>query len=148
VKLRFAVLVAVVAALALVAIPGAPAEPRNSEQVVFSGIGPGNQGPFGFWIWCMAEASDASTGAYEGVCAGSMYFYALGIVRGVFGWVTEPSEGVYQMNVSSSDGSVSCILWNGTPVLRGPRNTVNAACGSPSGFSGISTNAVVNVTGP
>jgi hypothetical protein len=146
-KVRFAVLVAVVAALVLVVVSSAPAEPQNAEQVVFSGTGPGSQGPFGFWIWCMAEPSDQSAGVYEDECAGAMYFYALGITRGVFGDVTETSEGVYQMDVSSRDGAVSCLLWNDTPIQHGPHNTVHVRCSSP-GFSGDSTNAVVNVTGP
>jgi hypothetical protein len=138
-------LVAVVAVLAVVAVPGAPAEPKNSEQVVFSGVGPGSTSFFGFWIWCEGESENP----YAGVCQGSMYFYDLGLTKHVVGWVSEPEEGVYQMNVFSTlDGSVSCTLSNDIPVLRGPRNTVHATCDPPSGFTGESTNAVVVVTGP
>ena len=147
-KLRFAVLAAIVAALALVSIHGAPAA-QNAEQVVFSGTGFGTQGPFGFWIWCMAEPSGNSQGVYRDECAGAMYFYALGITRGVSGDVTESgtTEGVYHMDVASRDGAVACELWNDVPVLHGPHNTVHAGCSSPA-FSGTSTSAVVNVTGP
>jgi hypothetical protein len=146
-NVRFAVVLAVVAVLVLAAVSSASAQPQNAEQVVFSGTGFGNQGPLGFWIWCMAEPSSQSAGVYEDECAGSMYFYALGITRGVFGDVTETSEGVYQMDVSSRDDAVSCLLWNDTPVVHGPHNTVHASCSSPA-FDGTSTNAVVNVTGP
>ena len=147
-KLRFAVLAAIVAALALVSIPGAPAA-QNAEQVVFSGTGFGSQGPFGFWVWCMAEPSGNSQGVYEDECAGAMYFYALGITRGVSGDVTESetTEGVYHMDVASRDGAVACELWNDVPVLHGPHNTVHVSCSSPA-FDGTSTSAVVNVTGP
>jgi hypothetical protein len=147
-KIRFAVVLAVLAALVLAVVSSAPAQPQNAEQVVFSGTGFGSQGPFGFWIWCMAEPSGQSAGVYEDECAGSMYFYALGITRGVSGDVTETSEGVYQMDVSSRrDDAVSCVLWNETPIQHGPRNTVHASCSSPASV-GTSTNAVVNVTGP
>jgi hypothetical protein len=133
--------------LLLIGASGAGAQPRNSEQVVFSGVGGGSFGggsPVGFWIWCEAD----SLNPYVGECAGSMYFYALGITKGVEGEVTEPSEGVYVMDVQSRrDGSVDCTLTNSLPTTRGPTNTVTISCSSPAG-SGVSTNAVVNVTGP
>lgn len=122
---------------------------HHSEQIIFSGTGFGTfndtQSPFGFWIWC--QDADSST-PYAGECNGAMYFYALGITKGVEGEVTELSDGVYQMTVSSrKGGAVSCQLTNETPIAQGPSNTVDVTCVTPSG-SGQSTNAVVNVTGP
>ena len=135
-----------------VATAGQGAE-HHSEQIVFSGTGFGTfndtASPFGFWIWCQDEDSGTP---YAGECAGAMYFYALGITKGVEGEVIETSEGIYQMTVASRrDASVSCQLTNGLnsdgELEHGPRNTVDVTCVTPSG-SGQSTNAVVNVTGP
>ena len=122
---------------------------HHSEQIIFSGTGFGTfndtPSPFGFWIWC--QDADSST-PYAGVCNGATYFYALGITKGVNGEVNELSPGVYQMTVSSRNGSsVSCQLTNETPIASGPSNTVDVTCVTPSG-AGQSTNAVVNVTGP
>jgi hypothetical protein len=122
-----------------------------SEQVVFSGVASTNStfpngSPAGFWIWCEAESENP----YDGECNGAMYFYALGITKHVEGEVTEPSEGIYRMDVSSTlDSSiVHCILMNqSAEPLNGPRNTVTVSCTTPSG-SATSTTAVVNVTGP
>jgi hypothetical protein len=91
--------------LLLIGASGAGAQPRNSEQVVFSGVGGGSFGggsPVGFWIWCQAD----SRNPYVGECSGSMYFYALGITKGVEGEVTELSEGVYVMDVQSRHGQL------------------------------------------
>src|SRR6266545_4602526 len=97
------------AALLALAVPVARAA-NNSEQIVFSGIGlpPVSSAPFGFWIWCQNEQAGPSEGRshYETDCNGAMYFYALGVVTHVTGEVSEPSEGVYVMDVSSTDGSV------------------------------------------
>jgi len=123
---------------------------HHSEQIVFSGTGFGTfndtQSPFGFWIWC--QDADSST-PYAGECNGAMYFYALGVTKGVEGEVTEPSDGIYQMTVASRKGSaVSCQLTNAAAELNhGPSNTVDVTCTTPSG-AGQSTNAVINVTGP
>lgn len=123
---------------------------HHSEQIVFSGTGFGTfndtPSPFGFWIWC--QDADSST-PYAGECNGAIYFYALGITRGVEGEVIELSDGIYQMTVASRKGSsVSCQLTNATAELnQGPSNTVDVTCTTPSG-TGQSTNAVVNVTGP
>jgi hypothetical protein len=80
-----------------------------------------------------------------------MYFYALGITKHVDDVIPlqEPSEGQYLMTVASRDGSVSCTLENDPPATAGPTNTVHIGCSSPVSFTdGLSTNAVVNVTGP
>jgi hypothetical protein len=130
----------------LVAAPSGLAQPRSSEQVVFSGTGFGTFGggsPVGFWIWCEADSQNP----YAGECNGAMYFYALGITKHVDGEITEPSDGHYVMTVESRDGSVSCTLANPELAVQGPRNTVNVTCTNPAG-AGSSTNAVVNVTGP
>jgi hypothetical protein len=123
---------------------------HHSEQIVFSGTGFGTfndtPSPFGFWIWC--QDADSST-PYAGECNGALYFYALGITKGVEGEVIELSDGIYQMTVASRKGSsVSCQLTNADEELnQGPGNTVDVICTTPSG-SGQSTNAVINVTGP
>jgi hypothetical protein len=81
-----------------------------------------------------------------------MYFYDLGITKGVEDaeepGIVEGAEGEYTMHVVSRDGSVDCTLTNVAPPTRGPTNTVDVSCASPQGFSGTSTTAVVNVTGP
>jgi hypothetical protein len=126
-----------------------------SEQVIFSGKGVFTDGaapitPFGFWIWC----EGASANPYQGSCNGAMYFYALGITKGVFGSVS--GSGPFTMTVHSADNVIACTLTNGPTVVSGPGNMVTATCTSPSQVSntadsdtsGLSTNAVVNITGP
>ena len=108
-----AILLAAVAAAVLVAIPGSAAQAAgNSEQVVFSGIGlpPTSSEPFGFWVWCQNEQAASSRGRYETDCNGALYFYARGIVVHVTGEITELEEGVYVMDLQSSDGRVDCTL--------------------------------------
>ena len=119
---------------------------HHSEQIVFSGTGFGDFGPFGFWIWC--QDADSST-PYAGECNGAMYFYALRLTRGVEGEVSENPDGIYTMTVSSRrDDSVSCTLVNDSEeITAGPTNAVTVNCGPPAG-SGTSDNAVINVTGP
>jgi hypothetical protein len=139
-------LFAVILVFGLASIASAEA----AEQIVFSGTGfgtfNGTETPFGFWIWCEDEEAN---NPYAEECNGAMYFYALGITKGVKGDVEEISEGIYQMTVASRKGSsVSCILVNESDEpTQGPTNTVDVTCTTPSG-SGQSTNAVVNVTGP
>jgi hypothetical protein len=55
------------------AAPGQGPE-HHSEQIIFSGTGFGDFGPFGFWIWCQDPESSTP---YAEECAGAMYFYAL-----------------------------------------------------------------------
>jgi hypothetical protein len=137
------------AALVLMRAPAVGAEPQNSEQIVFSGGGSGtfNNIPtgFGFWIWCEGDASNR----YVGRCNGSIYFYALGLTKGVLGGVTELDEGIYQMSVAARDGGggVACLLTNAAEPTRGPTNLVRVECTAPAG-SGSSPNAIVTVTGP
>ncbi len=83
-----------------------------------------------------------------------MYFYAFGITKGVFGEVTGAGQQ-FTMTVHSSDGVIACKLQNGPTVVSGPGNMVTATCTAPSQVvdtadndtSGLSTNAVVNITG-
>lgn len=134
-----------IAALLLGGHGAQAAEPHNSEQLVFSGGGSnfGGDAPFGFWIWCEADSENP----YVGVCHGASYFYALGLVKSVRGAVVELSEGDYKMFVTSVDHSIACSLENVPPAQHGPTNTVKVNCTAPSG-DGLSSNAVVNVTGP
>ena len=149
-----AILLAVVAAAVLVAIPVSAVQAAgNSEQVVFSGIGlpPTSSEPFGFWVWCQNQQAASSRGRYETDCNGALYFYQRGIVVHVTGEITELEEGVYVMDLQSSDGRVDCTLTNALPILHGPHNTVTA---DPCTVDGedvaglVSTNAVVNATRP
>lgn len=133
-------------ALSLVMAPGALGA-NNSEQVVYSGTGAGTFGgtgsAFGFWVWCEADSSNP----YTSFCTGSVYIYSLGLVRGVKGSVSENPDHVYHAMVSSTDGAIACSLTNALPITSGPTNTVTADCTAPTG-GGMSTNAVVVVTGP
>ncbi len=128
---------------------------NNSEQVVFSGAGFGTftpaggsptVSPFGFWIWCESDSGNP----YVGQCNGAMYFYALGITKGVEdGSITELSDGIYAIHILSRKDNgltVDCTLTNESSN-KGPTNTVDVACTAPAG-TGQTTNAVVNVTGP
>jgi hypothetical protein len=120
----------------------------NSEQLVFSGTSTeSTAGPVGFWIWCEVESDNP----YHHECNGAMYFYALGITKHVEDQedgIQEPSEGIYQIKVQSTqDSSVTCTLQNSAPAVHGPQNTVNIDCSTPS-VHAVSSTAVVNVTGP
>ena len=127
---------------------------ESSEQVVFSGTGTFDEtsslagSPFGFWIRCEAESENP----YLGECKGSIYIYALGLTKHVEDaeepGITEPSEGIYVMNVASKDGSIQALLQNADEAVKGPRNTINVTLTSPDVGTGTSTTAVVNVTGP
>jgi hypothetical protein len=119
---------------------------HHSEQIVFSGTGFGDFGPFGFWIWCQDPESSTP---YAEECAGAMYFYALHLTKGVEGDVEEPSEGIYTMIVHSRKGdSISCTLVNDSEeITHGPTNSITVTCSAPAG-TGTSDNAVINVTGP
>jgi hypothetical protein len=127
----------------------------SSEQVVFSGTGTFDEGsslagsPFGFWIWCEAESDNE----YVGECKGSMYIYALGLVKHVEDaeepGIVELSEGIYQMNVASTkDHSIAATLQNTDEPVKGPRNTVTVTFTTPDVGTGTSHTAVVTVTGP
>jgi hypothetical protein len=147
-------LLAALAVTMFACLPSIANAANNAEQIVFSGIGkpPTSSAPFGFWIWCQNEQAPPSEGKskYETDCNGAVYFYALGVTTHVTGEVSEPSEGLYIMEVSSRDGSVTCTLHNTPPVTRGPTNTVTAECTvNGTALTGlVSVDAVVNATGP
>jgi hypothetical protein len=110
-----------------------------NQQLVFqdqagTGIGTfdGNWTPFGFWIWCQTPLN---RNAYGNDCAGSLYFYKLGITTGVNGSITSTGSG-YSVTVSStpSNGAVAnCTFTLATPFSTGATNTVSLSCASPSG---------------
>jgi len=119
--------------------------PAPNQTGVFTYAGTQPQDPFfGFWIWC--EDPEANN-PYAGNCHGAMYFYGIGLTKGVSGEVTEDPDGVYHMDVKSRDGKVNCTLWNDSPILtRGLTNLVNVICTKPAG-TGTSPNTLVQVTG-
>jgi len=134
-----------------------------AEQIVFANTDNPNAGPtqtgvftyvgrpqpddpfFGFWLWC--EDREA-TNPYAGDCHGSVYFYGIGLTKGVSGEVTEGPDGIYHMTVSSRDGKVACTFYNTSAVIhRGLTNEVDAICSAPAG-TGLSPNSLIQVTGP
>jgi len=141
-------LVVAIAAVVLCGSPRAGAQSsHHSEQVVFSGGGfsAALNSPYGFWIWCEAD----STNPYQGVCNGAMYVYARGLTKHVSGTIAEPQDHMYKMTVASNDGLIQATLTNVGSINQGPHNTVMVHfTAPPPGGVGISTNAVVNVTGP
>jgi hypothetical protein len=164
----------IAAGLLFSAINATPA--NNAEQVIFStpgfnmdlaGNSKATSTPFGFWIWCAAEAAAGSKGGYQNAnaCQGSMYFYALDThVTPVIGQVTEGPDGIYTMNIvqgtpaqlfsNTLHPAYVCTLTNTVADTKGPGNSVKVACAfldpSLGGGTGSATvtNAVVNVTGP
>ena len=156
----------IVATLLLTAMTATPA--NNAEELVFSTPGffmplsgntdnlHGTDGtPFGFWIWCAASPSSASTPVtYQTaqVCQGSMYFYFLGTPEHVASdfSVTENSHGLYTITVHAKD--FTCTLSN-TTTNQGPKDQVDVSCSFSKAFGGGTgsttvTNATVNTTGP
>lgn len=127
---------ALTVALLIVGIP--PASAQGREQIVFSGEAEGSLGEVGFWIWCALDEA----GAYDD-CNGAMRFDDIGLTQHVDGEVSEPDEGEYMMDVSSSDGSVDCTLTNTPPPQQGPRNTVTVVCSSPSGTASTDSAVVI-----
>jgi hypothetical protein len=132
----------------------AAAEPRNSEQVVFSGVAAigstfQNTSPVGFWIWCEAESDNP----YAHECKGAMYFYALGITMHVSDnedvtSIEEFGDEQYRIRVKSTkDDSIECTLESLSAPVKGPHNSIHVSCTSPAGAAD-STTAVVSVTGP
>ena len=116
------------------AAPGQGGDHR-SEQIVFSGTGFGDFGPFGFWIWC--QDPDSST-TYAEECAGAIYFYALHITKGVEGDVEDLTADrgleIRDRVVLGTDGRLAEgleareVLEGGTPDP--PRHATTAAYAS------------------
>jgi hypothetical protein len=132
------VVFAMLAAVALVAAPGASSQGGASQLVVSGqltpGVTTGTLGPFGIWVWC--EDENASN-PYAGECAGSMYFYDLGLtkfVEDVEGTLSLTSTS-FSVELASSDGSIDCTV-SGTRTSSGPTNTISVDCSAPAGRSG------------
>ena len=125
------------------------AEP--AEQVIFSGIGFTHDGlKVGFWIWCMPEANSP---IYTGACRGSVLVYDQGPAVGVAGFVVENPDGTYVARVFSIKANsflVAAVFHNVAPEpASGPNNLVQFGVLTPLGNStGVSTDSIVNVTGP
>jgi hypothetical protein len=72
-----------------------------------------------------------------------MTIMTIATVPCVDGEVTEPDEGEYVMDVTSSDGSVDCTLTN-TPTLTGGRtNTVDVNGSSPADRASTASAVVI-----
>ena len=126
------------------------AEP--AEQVIFSGIGFTNDGQkVGFWIWCTPEGNSP---VYTGACRGSIHLYGQDNAVGVQGFVVENPDGTYVAQVGGNKASsflFAAAFHNVDPEpVSGPHNTVQFGMLTLDGVfsTGVSTDAVVNVTGP
>ena len=143
------IILSVLAVVTLVGAPAGSSHGRGASQLVVSGQIPpgettGTLGPFGIWVWC--EAPDASN-PYAGECAGSMYFYDLGLTKFV-----EDEEGTlfmtstsFSVEFVSTDGSIDCTV-SGTTANPGPSNTISVSCSAPAGRSGTLSKVVVRIT--
>jgi len=140
---------AVLAAITLVAAPGAGSQGGGARQLVVSGQIPpgtttGTLGPFGLWVWC--EDPDASN-PYHGECAGSMYFYDLGLTK----FVEDEEDTLsltstsFSVELVSRDSSIDCTV-SGNTANSGPSNTITVRCSAPAGRSGTLSNVVVRIT--
>lgn len=149
-------LIALVAiTLAFTTIPArrsaSAAEP--AEQVIFSGIGFTNDGlhKVGFWIWCTSEGNSP---VYTGACRGSVHLYDQDNAVGVSGFVIENPDGTYVAQVGGNKLSsflFAAAFHNVDPEpVHGPHNVVQFGLLTLDGVTstGVSTDAVVNVTGP
>ena len=122
-----------------------------SVQVVFSGIGFTNDGlKVGFWIWCMPEGNSP---IYTGACRGSVLIYDEGPAAGVAGFIVQNPDGTYVARVFSIQPDhflVGAAFHNVDPdPAPGPNNLLQLGVLTPLGNStGVSTDAVVVVTGP
>lgn len=150
----FSLLAMATIAFALTLTPGKTIAATNepSEQVIFSGIGFTNDGllKVGFWIWCMPEGNSP---IYTGACRGSVLVYGEDSAVGVAGFIVENPDGTYVARVFSIKATsflVAAVFHNVAPEpAHGPSNLVQFGVLTPLGNSvGVSTDAVVNVTGP
>ncbi len=125
-----------------------------NQQLIFqdrSGTGHGNfngtDTPFGFWIWCQPVSGNA----YGTDCAGSVYFYHLGITVGVDGAVTYFSQSgdtlAFAVTVSSVPNNAlsNCVFSYSGTVSQGATNTVNLTCGKPTG-TGTDTKVAIQLS--
>lgn len=141
--------------VALTIVPAArPASAEAAEQVIFSGTGFTTTGlEVGFWIWCMSEGNSPQ---YTGACRGSVRVSGQGPASGVAGFIVENPDGTYVARVFATNANnptfvVAAAFHNVDPTpAHGPRNLVQFGILTSAGENptGVSTNAVVNVTGP
>lgn len=144
--LRASVLVAVVgAALALAPTAGS----QGATQLVISGQTPpgatsGNLDGFGLWVWC---EDPSAANPYAGECAGSMYFYNLGLTK----FVEDEEDTLvlsstgFSVELVSPDGTIDCTVSGTLPAAKGPSNTIDVGCSTPD-RSGTLSNVVIRVT--
>ena len=154
IRTRYGRKVVSLAAIAVItfAFTTIPAATAPSEQVIFSGIGFTNDGlKVGFWIWCMPEGNSPT---YTGACRGSILAYGQGPAAGVAGFIVENPDGTYVARVFSINANtflVGAAFHNVDPEpVHGPNNLVQFGVRLADGSNptGVSTDAVVVVTGP
>lgn len=140
------VLVAI-AAVVLVIAPTAGSQ--GASQLVVSGQVPagtttGNLDGFGLWVWCQ---DPSASNPYAGECAGSMYFYNLGLTK----FVEDEEDTLvltstsFSVELVSRDGTIDCTVSGSLPASKGPSNTISVSCSQPT-RSGTLSNVVVKVT--
>jgi hypothetical protein len=144
---RAFVLVAI-ATLALALVPTAGSQ--GARQLVISGQTPpgattGNLDGFGLWVWCQDPAAG---NPYAGECAGSMYFYNLGLTK----FVEDEEDTLaltstsFSVELVSRDGTIDCLVSGSVPAQQGPgTTTITVDCSAPA-RSGTLSNVVVRVT--
>ena len=123
-----------------------------AEQLIFSGEGVTNDGALqvGYWIWCMPEGNGPN---YTGACRGSVLVRGQGPADGVAGFVVENPDGTYVARVFATRGKtlLAAAFHNVNPEpTSGPTNLIQFGILTTDNVNrvGVSTNAVVNVTGP
>jgi hypothetical protein len=141
--------------VAFTTIPaGRSAFAAPSEQVIFSGTGLTTTGlEVGFWIWCTPESNSP---IYAGACRGSVRVSGQEPTSGVAGFIVENPDGTYVARVFSTNANnpkfvLAAAFHNVDPTpASGPNNLVQFGLLIPdlTNPTGVSTNAVVNVTGP
>lgn len=141
----------VLVATASVALAFAPtAGSQGASQLIISGQVPpgetsGTLDGFGIWVWC---EDPAASNPYAGECAGSMYFYNIGLTK----FVEDEedtlvlTDSTFSVELVSRDGTIDCIVSGSLPAAKGPNNTINVDCSAPTGRSGTLSKVVVRVT--
>jgi hypothetical protein len=124
-----------------------------AEQVIFSGVGNTSDGQFevGFWIWCMPEGNSP---IYTGACRGSVRISGQEPASPVAGFIVENPDGTYVARVFSTKANnflIAAAFHNADPTPgSGPTNLVQFGILTTDliNRTGVSHDAVVNVTGP
>ena len=150
----FSLVAIAVITLAFTTVPaGRSAFAAPSEQVIFSGTGLTNDGQFevGFWIWCQP---DGNSPIYNGACRGSVRIAGQGPASGVAGFIVENPDGTYVARVFANNSKtvlIGAAFHNVDPTpASGPNNLVQFGILTTDliNRTGVSHDAVVNVTGP